>query len=185
MAELDAVTCQKCLNFKTKRNCKIQDRMGCNGLGNRCSIRLAKGLSLSPEADEPTIYCFRNRVTMVFTPCGPTTSRHNRPAKHSTSITREGAIMRLLDCLLTQSRSLNTRGLWVGVAGAPVLGLQTSFGCVRGQDRGIAANNISASASGAQPCARRWRKSPKSHVGEQVAYPFYFPRHHESRSGSG
>ena len=27
---------QKRLNFGTKRNCKIQDNMGCNGLGNRC-----------------------------------------------------------------------------------------------------------------------------------------------------
>jgi hypothetical protein len=37
------VTCQKRLYFGMKRNCKIQDKMGCNGLGNRCSIRLSYG----------------------------------------------------------------------------------------------------------------------------------------------
>jgi len=37
------VASQKCLNFWTKRNSKIQDKMGCNGLGNRCSIRLSYG----------------------------------------------------------------------------------------------------------------------------------------------
>jgi hypothetical protein len=36
-------TCQKPLNFGTKRNCKRQDKMGRNGLGNRCSIRLSYG----------------------------------------------------------------------------------------------------------------------------------------------
>ena len=44
MAELDGLaTCQKPLNFGTKRNCKIQGKMGRNGLGNRCSIRLSCG----------------------------------------------------------------------------------------------------------------------------------------------
>jgi hypothetical protein len=32
------VISQKRLNFGTKRNCTIQGKMGCNGLGNRCSI---------------------------------------------------------------------------------------------------------------------------------------------------
>jgi hypothetical protein len=32
------VISQKRLNFGMKRNCKIQGKMGCNGLGNRCSI---------------------------------------------------------------------------------------------------------------------------------------------------
>jgi hypothetical protein len=32
------VISQKRLNFGTKRHCKIQGKMGCNGLGNRCSI---------------------------------------------------------------------------------------------------------------------------------------------------
>ena len=30
---------QKRLNFGMKRNCKIQGKMGCNGLGNRCPSR--------------------------------------------------------------------------------------------------------------------------------------------------
>jgi hypothetical protein len=30
-----------CLNFRMKRNCKIRDKMGCNGLGNRCSVSSA------------------------------------------------------------------------------------------------------------------------------------------------
>jgi len=34
---------QNRLNFRMKRNCKIQDKMGCNGLGNRCSILLSYG----------------------------------------------------------------------------------------------------------------------------------------------
>ncbi len=34
------MTCQKRLYFKPKRNCKIQDKIGRNGLGNRCSVRL-------------------------------------------------------------------------------------------------------------------------------------------------
>jgi hypothetical protein len=32
------VVSQKRLNFWMKQNCKVQDKMGCNGLGNRCSI---------------------------------------------------------------------------------------------------------------------------------------------------
>jgi hypothetical protein len=34
---------KKRLNFQTQRDSKIQDKMGCNGLGNRCSIRLSYG----------------------------------------------------------------------------------------------------------------------------------------------
>ena len=37
---------QKRPNFQTKPNCKIQDKMGCNGLGNRCSIRLSYGTAI-------------------------------------------------------------------------------------------------------------------------------------------
>ena len=37
------VISQKRLNFWTKRNCTIQGKMGCNGLGNRCSILLSYG----------------------------------------------------------------------------------------------------------------------------------------------
>ena len=33
------VISQKPLNFGMKRHCKIQDKMVCNGLGNRCSIQ--------------------------------------------------------------------------------------------------------------------------------------------------
>jgi len=36
------VIIQKRLNFGMKRNCKIQDNMGGNGLGNRCSILASK-----------------------------------------------------------------------------------------------------------------------------------------------
>jgi hypothetical protein len=32
------VISQNRLNFGMKRHCKIQDKMVCNGLGNRCSI---------------------------------------------------------------------------------------------------------------------------------------------------
>jgi hypothetical protein len=32
------VISQKRLNLRVKRNCKVQDNMGGNGLGNRCSI---------------------------------------------------------------------------------------------------------------------------------------------------
>jgi hypothetical protein len=35
------VISQKRLNFRTKRNWKIQGKMGCNGLGNRCSTEKA------------------------------------------------------------------------------------------------------------------------------------------------
>jgi hypothetical protein len=34
---------QKRLNFGIKRHCMIQDNMGGNGLGNRCSILLSYG----------------------------------------------------------------------------------------------------------------------------------------------
>jgi hypothetical protein len=34
------VISQKRLNFGMKRHCKIQDKMVCNGLGNRCSIQM-------------------------------------------------------------------------------------------------------------------------------------------------
>ena len=33
------VISQKHLNFRMKRNCMVQGKMGCNGLGNRCSIQ--------------------------------------------------------------------------------------------------------------------------------------------------
>jgi hypothetical protein len=33
------VISQNRLNFGMKRNCTAQDKMGCNGLGNRCSIQ--------------------------------------------------------------------------------------------------------------------------------------------------
>ena len=40
MAGLDGwVTCQERLNFGIKRTGRIRDKTGCNGLGNRCSIR--------------------------------------------------------------------------------------------------------------------------------------------------
>jgi hypothetical protein len=37
------VISQKRLNFWMKRDCKVQDNMGGNGLGNRCSILLSYG----------------------------------------------------------------------------------------------------------------------------------------------
>ena len=37
---------QKRPDLLMKQNCEIQDRMGCNGLGNRCSIRLSYGTAI-------------------------------------------------------------------------------------------------------------------------------------------
>jgi hypothetical protein len=37
------VISQKRPNFWMKRDCKVQDNMGGNGLGNRCSILLSYG----------------------------------------------------------------------------------------------------------------------------------------------
>jgi hypothetical protein len=54
------VISQKRLNFGMKRNCKIQDKMGCNGLGNRCSrinIYIDIDGQLIRDA-KPTARCF-------------------------------------------------------------------------------------------------------------------------------
>jgi hypothetical protein len=43
------VASKKRPNFRMKRNCKIQGKMGCNGLGNRCSIRLSYGTVIDAD----------------------------------------------------------------------------------------------------------------------------------------
>jgi hypothetical protein len=46
---------QKRLNFGMKRNCKIQGKMGCNGLGNRCSILLRYWAALASEHNRSSV----------------------------------------------------------------------------------------------------------------------------------
>jgi len=41
------VISQKSLNFGMKRNCKIQGKMGCNGLGNRFGYLFINDLRLN------------------------------------------------------------------------------------------------------------------------------------------
>jgi hypothetical protein len=48
------VISQKRLNFGMKRNCKIQDKMGCNGLGNRCSDVPYYGATAGPLTNSQT-----------------------------------------------------------------------------------------------------------------------------------
>jgi hypothetical protein len=50
---------QKRLNFWMKRNCKTQGKMGCNGLGNRCSTEKApepKLRGITPAENERRIF---------------------------------------------------------------------------------------------------------------------------------
>jgi hypothetical protein len=62
---------QKRLNFGTKRHRKIQDNMGGNGLGNRCSVEALSGprsselVSNSASAGAPKNTCFKGRLETV------------------------------------------------------------------------------------------------------------------------
>src|SRR5450759_3548730 len=49
------VISQKPLNFWIKRHCKIQDKMVCNGLGNRCSILLRYWAALASEHNRSSV----------------------------------------------------------------------------------------------------------------------------------
>jgi hypothetical protein len=66
------VISQKRLNFGMKRNCKIQGKMGCNGLGNRCSVEALSGsrsselISNSTSADASKYTCFKGHLETVL-----------------------------------------------------------------------------------------------------------------------
>jgi hypothetical protein len=65
------INSQNRLNFVTKRNCKIQGKMGCNGLGNRCSIQLlgnrsSELISNSTPADASKNICFKGHLETVL-----------------------------------------------------------------------------------------------------------------------
>ena len=53
------VISQKRPYFRMKRNCTIQDKMGCNGLGNRCSTEKAPNqnfeVSRQPRTKEASL----------------------------------------------------------------------------------------------------------------------------------
>jgi hypothetical protein len=62
------VISQKRLNFGMKLNCKIQGKMDCNGLGNRCSVEALSGprsselVSNSMSADSSKNSCFKGHL---------------------------------------------------------------------------------------------------------------------------
>src|SRR5664280_1341499 len=76
------VISQKRLNFRMKRNCKLQDKMGCNGLGNRCPSQ--KNANLNFEISRRR----RAKVTslalaMTTDPKRQTVAAFSESAKHT------------------------------------------------------------------------------------------------------